>query len=62
MARKTPPDVEVRFAGHCVYCENEGSAEKLSDEHVIPLAFGGYRYFSQAVSFIQPRPGAELLC
>ncbi len=34
--------------GHCVYCPNDGSSEKLSDEHIIPLSFGGYRYLGAA--------------
>ena len=48
MARTIPPDEEVRFVGHCVYCPNDGSSEKLSDEHIIPLSFGGYRYLGAA--------------
>ncbi len=48
MARNTPPDAEIRFIGHCVYCPNDGSSEKLTDKHVIPLSFGGYRYLGAA--------------
>jgi hypothetical protein len=48
MARNTPPDVEVRHIGHCIYCSNDGSTEKLTREHIIPLSFSGYRYLGEA--------------
>ena len=48
MVRNTPPDAEVRYIGHCVYCSNDGSSEKLTDEHIIPLSFGGYQYLGAA--------------
>jgi hypothetical protein len=35
--------------GHCVYCNNDGSTEKLSEEHIIiPRAYGGHRTLGAA--------------
>jgi hypothetical protein len=48
MASPRVPDIEIRSINHCIYCDNDSSAEKLTAEHVIPLSFGGHRILGAA--------------
>lgn len=38
---KAPPDVRLTAINRCIYCGKDGHEFKLSEEHIIPLSFGG---------------------
>jgi hypothetical protein len=45
---KAPPDIVIGTINRCIYCGNDGSSEKLTAEHIIPLSFGGHRVINAA--------------